>query len=72
MSLHVGPGEIYILDNLLADFSGKETILLAFCLYGFDCGAVAFSASLFPFGVFDGRCWVTVSIPDQCLPFCSK
>ena len=33
-----------------------------------DCGAVALSASFFPFGVLDGRCKIIVSIPDHCLP----
>ena len=34
---------------------GKEIVLLAFCLLCFDCDAVALSASVFPFGVLDGR-----------------
>ena len=52
MSLHVCPGEIFILDSRLANF-GKETVLLAFCLQCFHCGAVALSASFFPFGVLE-------------------
>ena len=35
----------------------------------FDCGAVALSASVFPFDVLDGRCKVIVSIPDHCFSF---
>ena len=33
----------------------KELVLLTFCLLCFDCGAVALSASFFPFRVLDGR-----------------
>ena len=53
--LHVCPGEIFILDSCLANV-GKETVLLAFCLQCFDCGAIAFSVPFFPFGILDGRC----------------
>ena len=55
MSLHVCPDESFILDSRLANF-WEETVLLAFCLYCFDCGADALSASFFLFGVLDGRC----------------
>ena len=34
---------------------GKKTVLLAFCLYCFDCGAVALSAFFFPFGVLEEK-----------------
>ena len=34
---------------------GVATVLSAFCLSCFDCGAVALSASFFPFGILDGR-----------------
>ena len=27
---------------------GKETVILAFCLYCFDCGAITFSATFLP------------------------
>ena len=47
----------------------KETIFWPFCLWCFDCGAVALGV---PFGVLDGRCTVTVSSPDYCLPFYLK
>ena len=50
MSLHVCPGEIFILDSRLA-----SSVLLAVCLWCFDCGAVALTESFFPFGVLDGR-----------------
>ena len=33
-----------------------------------NCGAVALNASLFLFGVLDGRLLVIVSIPDHCHP----
>ena len=35
---------------------GAETVLMAFWLKCFYCGAVALNASFFPFGVLDGRC----------------
>ena len=54
MSLHVCLGEIFTLDSRLAIF-GEETVLLAFCLWCFDCGAVTLSASFFPFGVFERK-----------------
>ena len=54
MCLHVCPGEIFILDSRLAIFWGK-TVLLAFCLQCFDCGAVASSASFFSFGVLERK-----------------
>ena len=70
MCLHKCPGENFILDSrLVIFFFWKGTVLLAFCLYCFDCGAVALSASVFPFGVLDGSCYVIVLIPDHCLPF---
>ena len=47
----------------------KESVLLAFCLWSFDCGAVALSTSFFPFGVLDGRCWVILLIPNHCIFF---
>ena len=55
MFLHVYSGKICIINGRLANF-GKETVLLAFCLQCFDCGAVAFSAAFIPFGVLNGRC----------------
>ena len=36
----------------------KNNVLLAFCSYCFDFGAVALIASFFPFGVLDRRCCV--------------
>ena len=41
MSLHVCPGEIFILDSCLGNLFGKETVLSAVCLKCFDCGFVA-------------------------------
>ena len=50
---------IYVLVKFLfwiaaCPIFGKDTVLLAFYLC-FGCGAVALSASFFPFGVFDER-----------------
>ena len=39
---------ILISNSRLAIFE-EDTVLLAFCLQCFDCGAVTFSASFFPF-----------------------
>ena len=51
MSLHVCPGEKFILDGRLANFGEIN------CPFGcFDCGAVDLSASFFPFDVLDRRC----------------
>ena len=51
MSLHVCLGAFFFffffLDSRLAIF-WDETLLLAFCLWCFDCGAVTLSASFFP------------------------
>ena len=33
----------------------EETVILDFCLLGFDCGAVTLSASFFPSGVLEGK-----------------
>ena len=33
----------------------EETVILAFCLQYFDCGAVTVSASFFPFGVLERK-----------------
>ena len=56
MSLHVCLGDIFfILDKGLASFCVKETVLLAFCLWCFDCGVVALSASFLYFGVFERK-----------------
>ena len=33
----------------------EETVLLAFCLLRFDCGAVTLSAPFFPFGVLERK-----------------
>ena len=52
VSLHACLGEIFILDSRLAIFR-EETVLLAFCLQCFDCGAITVSASFFPFGVLE-------------------
>ena len=54
MSLHVCLGEIFILDSRLAIFL-EETVLLAFCLQWFYCGAVTLSASFFPFNVLERK-----------------
>ena len=56
MSLHVCPGVIFILDSRLAIFLGKKLSFWLSACSAFDFGAVALSASFFPFGVFDGRC----------------
>ena len=48
---------------------GKKLSFLAFCLQCFDCGAVALSASFFPFGVLDQKLLSNVSIPKHCHPF---
>ena len=52
MSLQLCLGEIFILDSCLAIF-GEENVLLAFCLWCVDCGAITFSASFFPFDVLE-------------------
>ena len=53
MCLHVCPSDfLFVFDSRLAIF-GKETVLLAFCV--FDCDAVTLSASVFPFDVLDER-----------------
>ena len=46
MSLHVYPGEVFILDNRLAIFGERN------CHFG----VVTLSASLFFFSVLDRRC----------------
>ena len=52
MSLHVYPVKIFKSDSRSPNL-GQESVLLAFCLWCFDCGAVAFSVSYFSFGVLD-------------------
>ena len=54
ISSHVCLGEMFILDSCLAN-SWERNCPFGFCLYCFDCGTVALSASFFPFGVLDGR-----------------
>ena len=60
MSLHVYPADFFfILDSRLAKvwkINCPFGFLLAACCVWMDCGAVALSASFFPFGVLDGRC----------------
>ena len=46
MSLHVCPGEIFILDSRLASF-GERNCPFGSLIIPFDCGAVAFCASFF-------------------------
>ena len=53
-TLHVCLGEICTLDSRLAMF-WEETVLLAFCLLCFDCGAITLSASFCPFGVLERK-----------------
>ena len=50
-------------------YSCCNTILLTFFFQCFNCSAVALSVSFFPFNILNGKCSVTVSIPDHCLPF---
>ena len=45
---------IFRMDSRLANI-GKEIVLLAFCLYCFNCGVVALSVTFFLFGVLDGK-----------------
>ena len=47
---------LFYFGLLFSQFVEKEIVLLAFCLQCLDYGAVALSASFFPFGVLDGRC----------------
>ena len=54
MSLHVLVNVLFW--KALWPIFGKVTVLLAFCLWCFDCDAVALSASFFPFGILDGKC----------------
>ena len=68
MSLHVCIRVIFILDSRL-DIFGKETVLLAFLLYCFDCGAVTLSVSFFHFGVLERKVLCTCIDSDHCLPF---
>ena len=67
MSLHVCLGEMFILESRLAIFR-EETVLLAFCLSSFECGAVTLSASFFPFGILErkvlGNCIDSLSLPS--------
>ena len=44
----------FFFDSRLADF-WERNCPLAFCLKCFDCGAVALSASFFPFGFLDEK-----------------
>ena len=46
---------LFYFGQPFGNFFGKETVLLAFRLYCFNYGAVALSASFFPFGVLDRR-----------------
>ena len=64
--MHVFPGAFFIILEAVWPF-WKETVLLAFCLKSFDCGAVTLSVSFFPFGVLDGRFYEIISIPDHYL-----
>ena len=45
---------LIILDSRLVNYR-KETVLSAFCLLCFDCGAVALSVSFFYFGVLERK-----------------
>ena len=47
MSLHVCPGEIFILDSHLANFWERNCRFGSLCLKCFDCGAVALKAAYF-------------------------
>ena len=70
MSLHVCPGEIYILDSQpFGQFLGKK---LSFWLSACSVLIVApllFVHPSFPLVFWNGRFQVIVSIPDHCLPF---